>query len=201
MLSGDTTVYSRVQHAGRPVAGTRGAGLMADTDGSANEPVGLTRGRPEGAIRQRTSTGHRYAQPRPAPEIRRTLAPIEFTFDLRETPPDKVIGRLFAGLDRISGDVTLLVLLRDTPELVGVTANAFHLLRTRGYSSDTSRLPSGGQRLTIRPRNRRVEVGSAPAVEEVGREYVPAPTSADDATAFDANGTVHFDAVVSSSGV
>lgn len=124
---------------------------MADTDGPANEPVGLTRGRTEVGIRQRVGTAPRSAQPRSTADVRRTLAPIEFTFDLRETPPDKVLGRLFAGLDRISGDVTLLVLLRDTPELVGVTANAFHLLRTRGYSSDMSRLPSGGQRLTIRP--------------------------------------------------
>jgi len=170
---------------------------MADTDGPANEPVGLTRGRTEVGIRQRVGTAPRSTQLRSTADVRRTLAPIEFTFDLRETPPDKVLGRLFAGLDRISGDVTLLVLLRDTPELVGVTANAFHLLRTRGYSSDMSRLPSGGQRLTIRPRNRRVDVVPAPANEETERDYVPAPTSTIDANTFDGNGAVQFGAGVS----
>lgn len=174
---------------------------MADTDGPAVEPLGGTRGRTDGGMRQRIGSGQRSAPIRSAPEVRRTLAPIEFTFDLRETPPDKVLGRLFAGLERISGDVTLLVLLRDTPELVGVTANAFHLLRTRGYASDMSRLPSGGQRLTIRPRNRRVEAGPAPANDVAERDYVPAPTSASDANTFDTTGTAQFDSGVSGSSV
>ncbi len=160
-------------------------------DGLTVEPVGVARARPEGGMRQRIGNGQRPAPMRSAPEVRRALAPIEFTFDLRETPPEKVLGRLFAGLDRISGDVTLLVLLRDTPELVGVTANAFHLLRTRGYASDMSRLPSGGQRLTIRPRNRRVD--AAPASDVAEDDYVPAPTSANDASAFETAVTSQFD--------
>ncbi|MCX5985733.1 MAG: hypothetical protein NTX54_04350 [Chloroflexi bacterium] len=166
---------------------------MADSDGLAAEPVGVARARTEGGMRQRIGNGHRPAPMRSAPEVRRALAPIEFTFDLRETPPEKVLGRLFAGLDRISGDVTLLVLLRDTPELVGVTANAFHLLRTRGYASDMSRLPSGGQRLTIRPRNRRVDAGAAPASDVAEHDYVPAPTSASDASAFETAVPSQFD--------
>lgn len=166
---------------------------MADGDGPTVEAVGVTRGRSEGGLRQRIGSNQRTAPMRTLPEVRRTLAPIEFTFDLRETPPDKVLGRLFAGLDRISGDVTLLVLLRDTPELVGVTANAFHLLRTRGYASDMSRLPTGGQRLTIRPRNRRVDAGPAPSSDVAERDYVPVPTSDSDAGAFESSGPPQFD--------
>ncbi len=101
------------------------------------------------------------ARPAPAPrvtrpvgEVRRALAPIEFTFDLRQTPPDKVLGRLFAALDRVTPDVTLLVILRDVPELAGVTANAVALLARAGYVSDLSRLPGGGQRMRVRSRSR-----------------------------------------------
>ncbi|MGH2350972.1 MAG: hypothetical protein ACRDI2_18870 [Chloroflexota bacterium] len=74
------------------------------------------------------------------------------TLDLRHTPPDKVLSRLFGALERIGADVTLLVLLRDTPEYVGVAASAYQALRARGYSSDSGRFPPGGQRLRIQRR-------------------------------------------------
>ena len=73
---------------------------------------------------------------------------------------------VFAALDRVTPDVTLLVILRDIPEMAGVTANVSALLGRAGYQSDMSRLPSGGQRMRIRSRNRPREVaGMAPAVD------------------------------------
>jgi hypothetical protein len=77
---------------------------------------------------------------------------VELALDLRATPPDKVLSRLFGALDRVSADVTLLVLLRDTPEYVGVTASAHAALLQRDYVSDTSRIPGGGQRLRVQRR-------------------------------------------------
>jgi hypothetical protein len=75
---------------------------------------------------------------------------VELTLDLLNTPPDKILSRLFGALEQVGADVTLLVLLRDTPEYVGVAASAYQALRSRGYSSDSSRMPSGGQRLRVR---------------------------------------------------
>jgi hypothetical protein len=84
--------------------------------------------------------------------VRASEAPVELALDLRATPPDKVLPRLFGALDRVSADVTLLVLLRDTPEYVGVTASAHAALQQRDYVSDTSRIPGGGQRLRVQRR-------------------------------------------------
>src|SRR5919202_2660554 len=78
--------------------------------------------------------------PRPLPPVLASDSPIELTLDLRSTPPDKVIARLLGALERVSDDVTLLVLLRDTPEYVGVTSSVYQALRGRGYFSDSSRL-------------------------------------------------------------
>jgi len=118
------------------------------------------------AQRARANYGARPVVVRPTGEVRRALAPIEFTFDLRQTPAEKVVGRVFAALDRVTPDVTLLVILRDIPEMAGVTANVSALLGRAGYQSDMSRLPSGGQRMRILSRNRPREVaGMAPAVD------------------------------------
>ena len=111
--------------------------------------------------RQRASTSVRSGVVRPTGEVRRALAPIEFTFDLRQTPAEKVVGRVFAALDRITPDVTLLVILRDIPEMAGVTSNVSALLGRAGYQSDMSRLPTGGQRMRIRSRNRPRDVAGA----------------------------------------
>lgn len=129
------------------------------------------------APRPRTGFG-RSGTARPTGEIRRALAPIEFTFDLRQTPAEKVVGRVFAALDRIAPDVTLLVILRDIPEMAGVTANVAALLGRAGYQSDMSRLPSGGQRMRIRSRNRPREAPAAMTdVESVDLPYGAPPTT------------------------
>lgn len=116
--------------------------------------------------RARGTVGARPGPARATNDVRRALAPIEFTFDLRQTPADKVVGRVFAALDRIAADVTLLVILRDIPEMAGVTANVSALLGRAGYQSDMSRLPTGGQRMRIRSRNRPRDVaGAAPTTD------------------------------------
>ena len=117
--------------------------------------------------------------PRTLPPVRASDAPIELTLDLRATPPDKVIGRLVGALERISADVTLYVLLRDTPEYVGVAASAYQVLRSRGYFSDSSRMPQGGQRIRIQRRReppRRVIAADEP---EAAYTPPPAPERAD----------------------
>jgi hypothetical protein len=119
------------------------------------------------APRPRAVVGARPAVARPTGDVRRALAPIEFTFDLRHTPADKVIGRVFAALDRITPDVTLLVILRDIPEMAGVTANVSALLGRAGYQSDMSRLPTGGQRMRIRSRNRPRDVAGTLSAAEL----------------------------------
>jgi len=112
--------------------------------------------------------------PRPLPPVHASSAQVELTLDLRATPPDKILGRLFGALDQVGDDVTLLVLLRDTPEYVGVTSSAYQALRGRGYFSDSSRLPQGGQRLRIqRRRDAGRHVGRDQAQPET--DYVPAP--------------------------
>src|SRR4029453_958787 len=81
--------------------------------------------------------------------------PVELSLDLRFTPPDKVLARLFGALERIGADVTLVVLLRDTPEYASIVASAYQALRSRGYASDSARFPPGGQRLRVHlPRDR-----------------------------------------------
>jgi hypothetical protein len=89
---------------------------------------------------------------------------VELSLDLRFTPPDKVLSRLFGALEQVGADVTLLVLLRDTPEYAGVVASAYQALRARGYVSDSTRFPPGGQRLRVRRRPDR----EAPARVEPG---------------------------------
>lgn len=76
-------------------------------------------------------------------------APVELTLDLRGTPPEKVLTRLLGALERVSDDVTLVALLRDTPDYASVTSSAYTALRARGYWSDTSRYPAGVQRLRV----------------------------------------------------
>jgi hypothetical protein len=123
------------------------------------------------ASRARGIPAIRQGSTRPSGEVRRALAPIELTFDLRQTPAEKVIGRVFSALDRIAADVTLLVILRDIPEMAGVTANVSALLARAGYQSDVSRLPTGGQRMRIRTRNRPREVSVAsPSADGDGLE-------------------------------
>jgi hypothetical protein len=98
---------------------------------------------------ERQERGGDMAGPRPFLPVRSSNAPVELTLDLLGTPPDKVLARVFGALERISSDVTLFVLLRDTPEYVGVAASVYQALRGRGYASDSSRFPGGGQRLRI----------------------------------------------------
>jgi hypothetical protein len=86
---------------------------------------------------------------RAAPPPRVSNAPVELSLDLRFTPPDKVLARLFGALERIGADVTLVVLLRDTPEYASIVASAYQALRSRGYASDSARFPPGGQRLRV----------------------------------------------------
>ncbi len=90
---------------------------------------------------------------RAAPPVRASGAPIELSLDLRFTPPDKVLSRLFGALERVGPDVILLVLMRDTPEYASVLAGAYQALRARGYVSDSSRTPQGGQRLRVQRRS------------------------------------------------
>jgi hypothetical protein len=95
--------------------------------------------------------------------VRASNAQVELTLDLRFTPPDKVIPRLFGALERVGEDVTLLVLLRDTPEYAGVVASAYQALRAQGYASDSSRIPPGGQRLRVQRRRDQPSLRPSPA--------------------------------------
>ena len=104
--------------------------------------------------------------------------PIELTLDLRGTPPEKVLTRLLGTLERISDDVTLVALVRDTPDSAAPMAGVYSTLRQRGYWSDSSRFPAGVQRLRV-GRRREHRGGRAaldgPTTEEPA--YVPAPSS------------------------
>ena len=131
-------------------------------------PLPAATPRPEGGARPPYG-------PRTLPPVRPSEAQVELTLDLRATPPDKVLARLVGALERISPDVTLYVLLRDTPEYVGVAASAYQLLRSRGYFSDSSRMPQGGQRLRIK--RRREPTRPVFAAEEPEAAYAPAPDS------------------------
>lgn len=104
-------------------------------------------------------------------------APVELTLDLRGTAPDKVLGRLLGALERVSEDVTLVALLRDTPEYASVTSSVYATLRGRGYWSDTSRYPAGVQRLRMgRRRGAPLERRDTETVAEPA--YAPAPSVA-----------------------
>lgn len=90
-------------------------------------------------------------------------ARVELSLDLRGTPPDKVLSRVLGALERISDDVTLIVLLRDTPELASAATSIYGALRQRGYWSDSSRFPAGAQRLKIARRYGREAITTADA--------------------------------------
>jgi hypothetical protein len=112
------------------------------------------------------------------PSVRPSSAHVELSLDLRGTAPDKALSRVLGALERVSDDVTLIVLLRDTPEFVGVVTSVFSALRQRGYWSDSSRFPAGVQRIKIARRQsrggQRQDVESAPRQEPT---YSPAPAS------------------------
>ena len=106
----------------------------------------------------------------------RASPPLELTLDLRGTPPEKLLGRLLAALERVSDDVTLVALVRDTPDYAAPLTTTYSTLRQRGYWSDSSRFPAGVQRLRVGRRReaRRVERGAA---DETRPEvYAPAPS-------------------------
>jgi len=102
--------------------------------------------------------------------------PIELTLDLRGTPPEKLLTRLLGALDRVSDDVTLVALVRDTPDYAAPMAGVYSTLRQRGYWSDSSRFPAGVQRLRVgrRRENRAGRLDGAAGEEPA---YVPAPSS------------------------
>jgi hypothetical protein len=112
--------------------------------------------------------------PRPFPQVRPSSAPIELTLDLSATPADKVLPRLLGALERVSADVTLYVLLRDTPEYVGVAASVYQTLRSRGYVSDSARMPHGGQRIRVQ-RRREPPRSSFQDSQAIEATYAPAP--------------------------
>jgi hypothetical protein len=98
---------------------------------------------------------------------------VELTLDLRFTPPDKVLPRLFGALERVGDDVTLLVLLRDTPEYAGVVASAYQALRAQGYASDSARVPPGGQRLRVQRRRDQPSLRPSPGDRPPDPVYAP----------------------------
>ena len=106
-------------------------------------------------------------------------APIELTLDLRGTAPDKVLARLLGALERVSDEVTLVALLRDTPEYATVIPAVYNALRGRGYWSDSSRYPAGVQRLRVGRRQGQRPFGTAERRDGVTQEepaYAPAPS-------------------------
>ncbi|MBI3973605.1 MAG: hypothetical protein HY332_20210 [Chloroflexi bacterium] len=113
---------------------------------------------------------------RSLPPVRPSSAPVELTLDLSFTPPDKVLSRLLGALERVDKDVTLYVLLRDTPEYVGVTSSAYQLLRAHGYVSDSMRVPNGRQRLRVQSRRGSPRPGMS-LQEEPEAPYAPHPSS------------------------
>src|SRR5437879_3830037 len=123
------------------------------------------------------SGGFPPQRPRPLPPVRPSEAPIELTLDLQGTPADKVLPRLLGALERLSADVTLYVLLRDTPEYVGVAASIYQALRSRGYVSDSARMPRGGQRIWVQRRRDPPRPVFQPAPES-DSVYAPEPSAA-----------------------
>ena len=102
-------------------------------------------------------------------------APIELTLDLRGTAPEKVMTRLLGALERVSDDVTLVALLRDSPDYATVLPSVYSALRGRGYWSDTSRYPAGVQRVRMgRRRTQAPERRESDSVAEP--EYAPPPS-------------------------
>jgi hypothetical protein len=117
---------------------------------------------------------------RPAAPPRASNAPVELSLDLRFTPPDKVLPRLFGALERIGADVTLVVLLRDTPEYASVAAGAYQALRARGYVSDSARFPPGGQRLRVQRPRERAARPPRPDAADAAEPPLREPFAADD---------------------
>ena len=166
-----------------PVAGGPGGDAPATTRQHADAST-APRTAPLPAATTHADTTQRSglaAGPRPLPPVRASNAPVELTLDLRATPPDKVLARLFGALERVAPDVTLLVLLRDTPEYAGVTANAHQALRSRGYASDTVRLPTEGQRLRVWRRREAPRTAprflASPEETDLEPVYAPPPAS------------------------
>ncbi len=115
------------------------------------------------------------------PAVRASGAPVELTLDLRGTPPDKMLARLFGALERVSEDVTLVALVRDTPEFASIVAAAYQALRQHGYWSDSSRFPAGTQRMRIARRGPRRGPGTVrgrDADRPAEPSYVPPPPRA-----------------------
>jgi len=107
----------------------------------------------------------------------RGAPPLELTLDLRGTPPEKLLSRLLSALESVSDDVTLVALVRDTPDYAAPLTTAYSTLRQRGYWSDSSRFPAGVQRVRIgRPRQHRTERGLTESAAPDEPAYVPAPS-------------------------
>ena len=103
--------------------------------------------------------------------------PLELTLDLRGTPPDKLVSRLLGALERVSDDVTLVALVRDTPDYAAPLTTAYSTLRQRGYWSDSSRFPAGVQRLRVgRRRAQRGERAVGEPEADQAPVYAPAPS-------------------------
>jgi hypothetical protein len=107
----------------------------------------------------------------------RTSPPLELTLDLRGTPPEKLVNRLLAALERVSDDVTLVALVRDTPDYAAPLTTTYSTLRQRGYWSDSSRFPAGVQRIRVgRRREGRLERVTASETRPDDAVYAPAPS-------------------------
>ena len=103
--------------------------------------------------------------------------PLELTLDLRGTSPEKVLTRLLFALERISDEVTLVALVRDTPDYAAPMSSVYSTLRQRGYWSDSSRFPAGVQRLRVGRRREQRTMREESAVERSGEAlYAPAPS-------------------------
>lgn len=128
------------------------AGQTVNTDTAATldaESMAPEAGESAAAQRKNGGRAGGEGRSRPVLPITPSSAPVELSLDLRATPPDKVLSRLFGALERVAEDVTLVVLLRDVPEIAAAMTTAYQVLRQHGYSSDTSRFPPGSQRLRI----------------------------------------------------
>lgn len=104
--------------------------------------------------------------------------PVELTLDLRGTAPEKVLTRLLGALGSVSDDVTLVALVRDTPDFAAPMSSVYATLRQRGYWSDSSRFPAGVQRVRV-GRRREFRAGR-PLLDDARPEepdYAPAPSA------------------------
>ena len=74
---------------------------------------------------------------------------VELIADLRDVPTQKVIDRIRHVLAQVSSDVTLIIWVHDRPDMTPLIPVLYQELRGKGYYSDTTRLPQGGQRVRI----------------------------------------------------